>query len=87
MPRRDPLDIETIKSIMRDTAQGIMQLANELDEQGRPFSDTEKMMGRTAILPWITEAHNEQRLFFLNGSLEDVKISMQRVTEIMEFFV
>lgn len=85
--RRDPLDIETVKSIMKDTAQGIIQLADSLDEQGRPFSNTEKMLGRAAILPWIEEAHHEQRLFFLSGNLEDVEMSMQRVTEIMSFFV
>ena len=85
--RRDPLDVETVKSIMRDAAHGILQLAESLDEQGRLLSDTEKMMGRTAILPWIEEAMHEQRLFFLSGNLEDVEVSMRSVVEIMSFFV
>lgn len=75
-----PRDIdyhELIRQHLRSTAERMVKLADELDEAGEPFTESDKKLIRMAILPAIDEMYAECVHFHLIGERKAFSESFQ----------
>jgi ribose 1,5-bisphosphokinase PhnN len=74
-------DVAQRRDMLMNMAQRCAELAERLDDRGRPLTSDEQMIVRLAMMPAIKEEFEIAVTHFLVGG--DVEEALQRLAEVM----
>jgi hypothetical protein len=84
--QRPTINAEEIKGYLRHYIHNLQTLHDKLDDRSDiPLSPQDKSDLRNAMAAsWVTDIQAEQRMFFRNGSIEDVIASTESLVSMLE---